>query len=193
MKTAIIIHGMPSKEDYFNPKGDSQSNCHWLPWIQKQLTDRSILAQTPEMPEPYEPNYQKWKSVFEQFRINEETILIGHSCGGGFLVRWLSENNVKVGKVFLVAPWIGFDPNDAWTKLTGDFFIFDIDSELVKKTNGVTIFVSSDDDKEILTVADVLKKNIKGCLVQEFSDKGHFTYGDMRTREFPELLQEIVQ
>jgi len=44
MKTAIIIHGMPSKEEYFSPKTKSQSNGHWLPWIQKQLILNGILA-----------------------------------------------------------------------------------------------------------------------------------------------------
>ncbi len=193
MKKVFIIHGMPSKEDYFNSKGDSQSNCHWLPWIQKQLLDRGVLAQTPEMPEPYEPNYEKWKSVFEQFHIDEETVLLGHSCGGGFLIRWLSESNIKVGKVVLVAPWIGMDPEDSWAKLTGNFFIFEIDRELVSKTNGLTIFVSSDDDKDILSTVEFLKGNINGYSLTEFTDKGHFTYGDMGTREFPELLEEIFK
>ena len=106
MKTAIILHGMPSKEEYFNAESPAQSNKHWLPWVQRQLILNGILAQTVELPEPYEPNYEKWRSVFEQFHIDEETNLIGHSCGGGFLVRWLSENKIKVGKVALVAPWL---------------------------------------------------------------------------------------
>ena len=184
---------MPSKEDYFTPNADSQSNCHWLPWLQKQLTDRSILAQTPEMPEPYEPNYDKWKSVFEQFHIDEETILVGHSCGAGFLARWLSENKVKVGKVMLVAPWIGLDPENTYSKLAGDFFAFEIDQNLVDKTDGVTIFVSTDDDKDILQTVDFLKQKINGYVLKEFTNKGHFTLGDMGTREFPELLEEIVK
>lgn len=86
MKTAIIIHGMPPKEEYFNAEYPSSSNKHWIPWIQKQLILNGILAQTPEMPEPYDPDYTKWYSVFEQFTIDGDTQLIGHSCGGGFLL-----------------------------------------------------------------------------------------------------------
>ncbi len=59
MKTAIIVHGMPPKEEYFNSAYPSQSNKHWIPWIQKQLILNGILAQTPEMPEPYDPDYTK--------------------------------------------------------------------------------------------------------------------------------------
>lgn len=50
MKTAIIIHGMPSKEEYFSSENPSSSNKHWFPWIQKQLILKGVLAQTPEMP-----------------------------------------------------------------------------------------------------------------------------------------------
>src|SRR3989344_7820689 len=109
MKTAIIIHGMPDREEYYDVGRPASSNCHWFPWIQKQLLLKDIVAQTPEMPVPYNPEYNAWKKVFEGFYPDEETILIGHSCGAGFIVRYLSENNIKVGKVVLVAPWI--DPN----------------------------------------------------------------------------------
>ena len=107
MKTAVILHGKPSKEGYFDMTRQSQSNSHWLPWLKQQLIVNGILAQTPELPEPYDPDYKKWKAVFEQFKIDGETILVGHSRGGGFLVRWLSEHKIKVGKVALVAPSLG--------------------------------------------------------------------------------------
>lgn len=187
MKTAIIIHGMPDKEEYFDPTVDSESNCHWLPWIQKKLLDRHVLAQTPEMPDPYEPNYEKWKSVFEQFHLDQETILIGHSCGGGFLVRWLSEHEVKVGQVLLVAPWI-----DAEKELSTGFFDFDIDPTLGAKTKeGIVVFYSIDDDKDILKSVDKIKATIHDIQVREFTDKRHFTLRHMGTNEFPELLGEI--
>ncbi len=75
MKTAIILHGMPSKDEYYKPKSPAQSNKHWLPWIQRQLILKDILAQTPELPKPYAPNYQTWKALFEQFTLGGDTIL----------------------------------------------------------------------------------------------------------------------
>mgnify|MGYP001570903166 FL=1 len=154
MKNAIIIHGMPDKEDYFNPKADSQSNCHWLPWLQQQLNINGILSQTPEMPEPYNPNYEKWEMVYEQFKIDENTILVGHSCGAGFIVRYLSENSIKVGKVVLVAPWINSQREEPVTM----FDNLKIDENLLNKTNGLTIFSSSDDNQAIKNSIDVLKR-----------------------------------
>lgn len=186
MKTAIILHGKPSKKEYFNPRSAAQSNKHWLPWIQRQLILREVLAQTPELPEAYEPEYEKWRRVFEQFEIDDETMLIGHSCGGGFLVRWLSESKTKVGKVALIAPWL--DPDH---ELNTPFFDFEIDSDLVDRTRGAGVFFSADDDEDILISVDRLKK-VKGIHIKEFKDKGHFTLGDMKTEKFPELLEFLV-
>lgn len=189
MKTAIIIHGMPEKANYFNPdRPSSSSNKHWLPWIQNQLILNGWLAQTPEMPEPYEPVYEKWCSVFEQFKVNKETVLIGHSCGGGFLVRWLSENKIKVGKVVLVAPWL-----DPLHERALGMFDFKIDSSLPGRTAGLYVMYSTDDDEEMLQTAKILRESLdkENVYFQEFTDKGHFCLEELGTEKFPELLANI--
>lgn len=186
MTQVIIIHGMPSKEEYLDPNFPSASNAHWFPWLQKQLTMNGILAQTPEMPEPYDPDYKKWCEVFEQFKLESDTVLIGHSCGGGFLVRWLSENNVKVGKVILVAPWI--DPNnDRGERMFSNMDIKDISEQADK----IELFISLDDDQEELDTKDILRNKISKLNIREFTDKGHFITDHMKTNEFPELLEVI--
>jgi uncharacterized protein len=186
MKTAIIIHGMPDKEEYYNVQRPASSNCHWLPWIQKQLLLKDILAQTPEMPVPYNPEYSAWEKVFEQFPLNEETILIGHSCGGGFIARYLSEHDIKVGRVVLVAPWI-----DLEKKLKTGMFDFELDSSIVFKTNGITIFSSTNDMQSVQESVKLLKEKIVDIQVVEFENKGHFCLKHMGTDAFPELLSTV--
>lgn len=189
MRNAIILHGKPSKNEYYNLEYQSPSNMHWLPWLQRQLLLKDILAQTPEMPTPYEPNYDNWCEVFEQFGKDEKTVLVGHSCGGGFLVRWLSEHpNVKVGKVVLVAPWIDPDRND-----TTDFFDFTIDASLAGRTAGVIIFNSDNDYPGVLESVHILRESIEGVRYREFHNYGHFCYKDLKTDAFPELLEEIIK
>lgn len=180
---------MPDKESYFDTKSDSQSNCHWLPWLQQQLNINNILSQAPEMPEPYNPDYKKWKELFEQFIINEDTTLIGHSCGAGFIVKYLSDNNIKVGKVILVAPWINSQREENITM----FDNLKIDKNLLNKTSGITIFSSSNDDQVIKNSISALKETIEDVEVLEFENYGHFCLRDMKTREFPELLNEILK
>lgn len=188
MKTAIIIHGMPSREEYYDVNRPASSNCHWIPWIQKQLLLKDIVAQTPEMPVPYNPEYNAWKKMFERFPINEDTTLIGHSCGGGFIVKYLSENDVHVGKVVLVAPWI--DPDKF---LDTGMFDFNIDPNIVSKTKGITIFSSTNDMSEVQDSVAIIKEKVNDIKIVEFKDYGHFCYSDMNTQEFPELLDECMK
>jgi len=191
MKTAIMIHGWPEKEEYFNPENPSSSNAHWFPWLQQQLLVNGIFTQTPEMPDAWEPRYEKWKKVFEQFPVDEETVLVGHSCGAGFLVRWLSENKITVGKVILVAPWMDIEKQDR--ESIGNFFDFDIDPELISRSAGVTLMYSTDDDAPMITTANMLQETLPGIVVKEYNDKGHFTFIDMQSGTFPELLEEILK
>ena len=190
MKNAIILHGTSDKEEYYSPDYPSASNFHWLPWLQKQLLMKDIPTATPEMPHGYMPDYTVWKREFERFDITPETILVGHSCGGGFLVRWLSENpEQQVGKVVLVAPWL--DPNK--TKgADNDFFDFTIDTELANRTAGVTIFNSDDDMEAIHTSVKKITDTVTNIKLVEFTGKGHFCLGDLGTEEFPELLEEVL-
>ncbi len=184
MKTAIILHGMPSKAEY----DGNEAGKHWIPWLSNELGREGFVVYTPELPEPYEPHYDNWCRVFEQFILNEETVLIGHSCGGGFLARYLSENEVKVGKVVLVAPWLDPDKDHC-----PKFFEFTIKRNLVAFTSGVTILVSKDDDSDIIESVQMLKSECPDIEVREFEDKGHFTFDDMKSKEFPELLEAVLK
>ncbi len=188
MKTAIIVHGKPPREEYFDPQVPSPSNHHWLPWIQRQLILNGVLAQTPEMPEPFAPDYAKWSSVFEQFSIGEKTSLIGHSCGAGFLLRWLSEHRVKVNKVALVAPWIDPCHNRAPAMFDG----LCIHPDVAARARGVQLFVSSDDGQEVLDTTAHLAATIEGLETRWFDDRGHFIIGSMKIAEFPELLDFLL-
>jgi predicted alpha/beta hydrolase family esterase len=188
MKTAIIIHGYSDKDEYLDHSRPSPSNDHWIPWIQRQLQLQEILAQAPDMPGFYQPNYDTWKEMLERFPLDEETILVGHSCGGGFLVRYLSENNVKVGKVVLVAPWL--DPNQ---EIDPEFFDFKIDKNIANKTAGIVTMYSTDDMEEILVSVKTIKDQTQGIEFQEFANKGHFVLGSLNSNELPELLDHLLQ
>jgi predicted alpha/beta hydrolase family esterase len=192
MKNAILLHGLQDKNEYYNQQFPAPGNAHWFPWLQKQLLVRDIYAETPTVPSSYNATYEDWKKAFERTdRIDEETILVGHSCGGGFLIRWLSENpSVRVGKVVLVAPWL--DPLHDTTYSMGTFFDFTIDRDLASRTRGVTVFVSNDDGESILKTVETIESEINLVKVVRFDGMGHFCEENMDTTEFPELLEEAI-
>jgi predicted alpha/beta hydrolase family esterase len=189
MKNAIILHGKPDpgQEEYYNPTFPSSSNAHWLPWLQKQLIINNIAAQTPEIPNAWKPDYATWQKEFERYDITPQTILIGHSCGAGFFVRWLSEHpDIHVDTVALVAPSLGID----WDN-TG-FFDFEIDPRFAERVERLIIFVSDDDRAAIQQSVHKIRDAIPTAGYREFHGYGHFCFSDMNTVEFPELRDEIL-
>lgn len=190
MKNAIILHGKPGKNEYYDPKYPSSSNYHWIPWLQKQLMIKDIKADTPEVPHAYDPHWTLWLKEVERFEIGPQTILVGHSAGGGFWFRWLSEHKTaKVGKVVLVAPSYGQSQNWAGS----DFFKYQIDKDLIKRTASLVIFYSDDDKQSTLDSVERYNKEIPGLELRKFHGYGHFTHLDMKTEEFPELLEECLR
>ncbi len=190
MKTAILLHGGPGKEEYYDPKYPSASNSHWFPWLQKQLLINEIDAYTPEVPHAYDRNWKTWTREVERFELGPETILVGHSTGAGFFVKYLSIHpELKVEKVVLVAPWL--DPGNKYTK---NFFDdFEIDPKLVSRTAGITIFNSDNDQESVQKTTKIIIDKVPGIKYKEFHNYGHFCIEDMKTEEFPELVEEILK
>jgi len=188
MKNAIILHGKPGQQEYYDPVAPSPSNAHWLPWLQKQLQIRGFAAHTPEVPESWNPQYDLWRTEFERYDITPETLLVGHSCGGGFLVRWLSEHpDVHADKTVLVAPSLGLD----WEG--SDFFEFSIDPKIAERTAGLVIFGSDTDRPAIKEAITTFRNTINGAQYREFPGYRHFCLNDLGTAEFPELRDELLK
>lgn len=188
MKNAIILHGQPGREEYYNPSAPSMSNAHWIPWLQGQLLKNDIWAATPEVPNAFEPEWELWLKEVERFDITPDTIVVGHRRGGEFWLRYLSENkDITVGKVVLVAPSLGWYYSDKQY-----FGEFEIDPELAKRTKGITVFHSDNDKEGIQKSVAEIRDTIKNLDYKEFH-LGHFTFGSMGTEKFPELLEECIK
>jgi uncharacterized protein len=195
MNNAILVHGWASKNEFYNPDYPTGSNSHWFPWLTKQLMIRDIYTVAVEMPNGFYPEYQVWKREFQRFDINENTVLVGHSLGGGFLMRWLSEENVKVGQVILVAPWLGAmvgDDRYSPEEFDMSFFDFKLDSDIALKTKGITNISSTNDGIGVQKTVSFIQEKLNNIKYVELQDKGHFTLKSLGTDAFPELFEEII-
>ena len=185
---AIIIHGCPSNvEKAMNPETRTYDK-HWIPWTKEMLTMLGIPTETPLMPDPWEPSYEKFKAEFEKYEVNENTILIGHSCGTTFLLRWLGETKKKIAKLILVAPWAIADKDDAARR---EFYEHPIDSSIKERVGEIVFFTADDEEADGKESLKIIHDVIGGKVI-ELKGHGHYVMGDMGTTEFPELLEQIV-
>lgn len=186
----IIIHGCPDAKEQFLSPAERSYDKHWYQWTKQQLELQGIQADVPLMPNPWTPEYTTFKAEFEKYPVNEKSILIGHSCGGAFLVRWLGETKTKVAKLILVAPWKIFRLDDPARQA---FYNFTIDQTLPASIGEIIIFTSDDDGEDgAKESVEQFHQALGGQLI-ELKGRGHYIQGDMGTSEFPELLEVILR
>ena len=171
--SVVIIHGSNSKEQEKLAKGGLQQNKrNWIPWIKEKLEEKEIECFTPLMPESWAPNYLKWKKEFEKITVDEESILVGTSAGGAFLVKWLGETGRKVEKLILVAPAILH--GEVEDNVLREFYGFDINGDISEKIRRIVI-ISSSNDSEGIKQAEKIYSKALGIKPLVLENKGHFT------------------
>lgn len=188
MTNCIIIHGCPDNiEKAMNPKTRTYDK-HWIPWIKKQLEKEGIKTVTPLMPTPWEPKYEEWKKELDKLDVNENTILIGHSCGSAFLVHWLGDTKKRINKLILIAPW-KVPPKD--NPIKKKFYEYSIDPTIKSRVKEIIIFTANDEVKDGKLSAKMFHEALGGKLIK-LKGMGHYTQNDMGKTDFPELLEVII-
>ncbi|MGL4759422.1 MAG: alpha/beta hydrolase [Patescibacteria group bacterium] len=138
----------------------------------------------PMMPNDLNAKYLEWELMFNKYvsLIEGDLILIGHSLGGIFLPIYLSRNNLKAKKLFLVAPV--YSPSGDF-----DFVLHGYNPEkIIKNVEYIKIFHSKDDD--IVDIKDAKKyhQDLTGSKLSIYEDKWHFLEGG-----FEELYTDVIQ
>lgn len=188
MKNVLIVHGCPPDEEKaLNPETRTYDK-HWIPWTKAQLAEKGIAVETPSMPTPWAPNYENYKVEFEKYSVNEDSILIGHSCGCAFLVRWLGDTKRTIDTLVLVAPWKIPDED---TEVKKSFYIYEIDESIKERVKKIVIFTADDEEDDGKKSVQIFHKALGGQVI-ELAGRGHYTQGDMGTEEFPELIRVIA-
>ena len=161
---------------------------HWIPRLKQNLIAAGISTETPLMPDPWEPSYEKFKAEFEKYKVDENSVLVGHSCGCAFLVRWLGETKREISKLILVAPWKIPDSDDKGREA---FYSYPIDESIQSRVKEVVMFTADDEEDDGKESLKIFHRALGGEVV-ELKSHGHYTLDDMGTEEFPELLESVV-
>src|SRR3989344_448697 len=87
---------------------------NWFPWLKEKLEAKGCKVFVPQFPSPpvVPAKLSEWFEVLKDYEqyIDENSILIGHSLGGVFILRVLEKLQHPVRAVFLVGTPIGINP-----------------------------------------------------------------------------------
>lgn len=176
----IIIHGV-----YANP------DSNWFPWLKKELESRGHEVIIPKFPTPLDQTLESWLRVISHFeeKINEETVLIGHSLGAAFILDYLEQSNKKIKAAFLVAPFHK-QINGPYDEISKTF----IDKKFywgnIKNNCGKFFVFCSDNDEYIfINIPKELAKKLNAEL-RIIQNGGHLNKKAGYVK-FPELLEMI--
>ena len=197
-KTIILIHGgntYISYEEYLTHLHDKKVSIEslfkkdWKHTLGTTLGD-SYTVLPLRMPNKDNARYLEWSIWFEKYLplVPQDIILIGHSLGGLFLAKYLSEHTVNktITGLFLVCPPFDADSHDNYN-LT-DFAI--TQDTLVHIGNQARhIFHYHSDDDPIVPYTESHKYQLAlgiHCIHRALQGRGHIWNTD-----FPEIVDDI--
>ncbi|MDP4030861.1 MAG: alpha/beta hydrolase [Patescibacteria group bacterium] len=98
----FIFHGTMG-----SPEGN------WFPWLERELKKLGIEVFVPRFPTPKGQTLDNWLKTFEPYQkyVNEESVLVGHSMGPGFIFRILEQWNIRIKAAILAVTMILIFPN----------------------------------------------------------------------------------
>ncbi|MBI2130476.1 serine hydrolase family protein [Candidatus Woesearchaeota archaeon] len=135
----FIIHGI-----YGHPEEN------WFPWLKKELEKSGHEVIVPRLPTPMGQSLESWMKAIKQYegKINEKTIMIGHSLGSAFILNYLEQADKEIKAAFLVAGYHKVLENE-FKELNDSFVNKKFDWGRIIENCGNFFVVASDNDPYI--------------------------------------------
>ncbi|MDO8603942.1 MAG: alpha/beta hydrolase [bacterium] len=193
-KQIFTIHGgdaFATYEEYledlkaFQIDLDGFKRSGWKNTLQNAL-GQDYDVNSPRMPNSGNAKYIEWKIWFEKMipYMQDDVILIGHSLGGSFLAKYLSEENIskKIKAAFLVSAPYDTDGNREIVE-----FVLPGSLSLFEKQGGSIFLIHSKDDPVVsFKEFEKYQKALPKAKAIIFEDRGHFNQ-----ESFPEIVEQI--
>ena len=197
-KQVIVVHGgdpgRPYKEflaDLKREKADAddfKASKGWKSVMQERL-GRGFEVFNPEMPNSANAMYVEWKIWFDKLVpfIKADAVFVGHSLGGIFLAKYLSENKLPFMSrgVFLISAPYRRQKNGKPKYFHGFFFKKNLDV-ISKQAKEIYLYHSMDDSIVDFSSLKKFQKELPNAHVITMKNRGHFI-----DKEFPELVKAI--
>ncbi len=193
-KQILIIHGgdaFEKYEEYLSYLKNKQITLEKLitkDWKRNlsEVLGSEYQVMSPLMPNSQNARYAEWKIWFKKLimLLDDGAVLIGHSLGGIFLAKYLSENEYpkKIRATLLVAAPYNTENEHPLV----DFIISSDLSGLARQGGEIFIYQSKDDKVVPYSNALGYQKALPEAHVRIFEDRQHFNQS-----EFPEIVSDI--
>ena len=114
MKNVIIIHSY---------NGDTEKS--FAPSIEGICRENDINYYFPHFPIRSEATYESWEKVLDEYRdkglLNSDSIVISHSLGTQFIIKYLAKNNINIDTYISVAGFVNFKGREDLERILSPF------------------------------------------------------------------------
>lgn len=195
-KQIVLIHGGTSFATYENYISYLQTKeikieklrprREWKDSLVTELGENYDIL-LPRMPNGTNARYKEWKIWLDNITkvLNDEVVLIGHSLGGIFLAKYLSENTLPkrvIAAVLVAAPYDNAESADGKESLI-DFTLPSSLERFAKQCGKIYLLHSQDDPVVPFAQLDKYKSALPNAETVVFEDREHFNQ-----ETFPEIV-----
>lgn len=182
MRNAFIFHGT-----------DGYPQQNWFPWLKKELQPMGFNVHVPQFPTEVQ-TLRGWFDILKDYKnfIDEETLMVGHSLGGAFLLRVLENTRKKIAVACTVSAPVGVPPIN-YSPGDHDFFGEPFDWETIKNNARKFVVFHSNNDRYVpLGNADQIAEQV-GTTLNFIPNAGHFDElaGYFQFEELRNRIKEI--
>lgn len=194
MQQVFVIHGgeaFDSYEEYLEHLKSIEVSLEdlarkgWKSGLAEKLgPEYQIVA--PRFPNSLNARYAEWKIWFGKYipLLDNNVIFLGHSLGGVFLTKYLSEETYP--KSIRAAMLVAAPYNTPTDWPYADFNIITPLTRFAEQGGQIFLYHSEDDPVVPFSELAKYRSQLPNATVRTFTDRGHFN-----TEEFPELVEDI--
>ena len=167
------------------PQGHHEGSDYLVTYLRNALGP-GYQVLFPEMPDPENPHYKRWKGKLkkELASTDDKLILVGHSLGASVILKFLSEETFQksISGLFLIGAVY-------WGKKDWEVKEYILSKDFSSKLPPIPkIFLYHSKDDEVVPVDHLryFAEVLPNARVREFNGRGHL-FG----RGLPELVEDI--
>jgi leucyl-tRNA synthetase len=148
---------------------------NFIPWLKKELENQGYKVQAPEMPNSGNPKEEDQVSyVLKNCKIDENTILVGHSLGAVVALKVLLKHAKAIRELVLIAPAIDPSFPGAVERPFWKNFKWDFNYNEIKQLVSIRKILSDLKETKRIKYLEFFAENLSAELITAQAEREHF-------------------